>query len=50
MALYDDESLIVVPGSHKRPRTAEERNCGPYGEVKDQMKVKLKSGDILFYM
>ena len=26
-ALYDDSCLIVVPGSHKRPRTKEERDA-----------------------
>jgi hypothetical protein len=30
LALWDDESLIVVPGSHTRARTKEERSAGPY--------------------
>jgi len=51
-ALYDDASLIVVPGSHSRPRTPEERkmifenlNC----VLPDQLVVKLKPGQTVFY-
>lgn len=49
-ALYEDESLILVPGSHKRPRTDTERNADPFEKVlPDQLIVKLEPGDIAFY-
>ncbi|KAI5464695.1 hypothetical protein BGZ63DRAFT_412216 [Mariannaea sp. PMI_226] len=49
-ALYDDDSLVVVPGSHKRPRTDVERNADPFEKVlPDQLIVKLQPGDIVFY-
>lgn len=51
-ALYDDSSLIVVPGSHSRPRTPEERkmifenlNC----VLPNQLVVHLKPGQTVFY-
>lgn len=48
--LYEDDSLIVVPGSHKRPRTDVERNADPFEKVlPDQLIVKLSPGDIAFY-
>ncbi|KAF7514390.1 hypothetical protein GJ744_000160 [Endocarpon pusillum] len=50
IALYDDESLIVVPESHRRVRTEEERNADPYApELKDMKVVKMKAGDAVFY-
>jgi len=50
LALYDDESLIVVPGSHRRARTETERNAGPYEKgLPDELRVKLGPGDIVFY-
>ena len=50
LALYDDASLIVVPGSHRRARTDVERNADPYEkEIPDQLLVKLKPGDVVFY-
>lgn len=50
LALYDDSSLIVVPGSHKRARTDMERNADPYeDDMPGQKIVKLESGDLLFY-
>ncbi|OCK75325.1 hypothetical protein K432DRAFT_337638 [Lepidopterella palustris CBS 459.81] len=50
LALYDDASLIVVPGSHKRARTAAERAAGPFeSDMPGQMVVKLKSGEVVFY-
>ncbi|TQN74410.1 hypothetical protein CSHISOI_00966 [Colletotrichum shisoi] len=50
LALYDDNSLIVVPGSHTRARTDVERNAGPYErEIPNQLLVELKAGDIVFY-
>jgi len=32
VALYEDSSLIVVPGSHRRVRTPAERDAGPYAQ------------------
>lgn len=50
LALYDDASLVVVPGSHKRARTDMERNADPYeDDMPGQKIVKMGSGDILFY-
>ncbi|RFU36203.1 hypothetical protein B7463_g21, partial [Scytalidium lignicola] len=50
LALYDDESLIVVPGSHRRARTAFERGADPFEkDVPGQIFVKMKAGDIVFY-
>lgn len=50
MPLYDDYSLIVVPGSHQRPRTEIERNADPYaGELPDMKVVEMKAGDVIFY-
>jgi ectoine hydroxylase-related dioxygenase (phytanoyl-CoA dioxygenase family) len=50
LALYDDSSLIVVPASHKRPRTAEERNADPYEpNMPNQLVVKLQAGEVAFY-
>ncbi|KAK3292502.1 uncharacterized protein B0H64DRAFT_426570 [Chaetomium fimeti] len=50
MPLYDDDSLIVIPGSHARARTDEERNAAPYEEhISGQVRVQLKAGDVVFY-
>lgn len=50
LALYDDTSLIVVPGSHKRARTEVERAADPYMEdLPDQLSVRLRAGDVVFY-
>jgi len=50
LALYDDESLIVVPGSHVRARTDAERNAGLYETgLPGEMRVKMKAGDVVFY-
>ncbi|KAF2666393.1 phytanoyl-CoA dioxygenase [Microthyrium microscopicum] len=50
LALYDDASLIVVPGSHVRARTEEERNADPKEKVLSGMiVVKLEAGDVVFY-
>lgn len=50
LALYPDESLVVVPGSHARARTATERAAAPYEPVlPDQLVVKLEPGDVVFY-
>lgn len=49
-ALFDDDSLVVVPGSHARARTDTERRAGPFEKVlPDQLVVKLEPGDIAFY-
>ncbi|PSN74977.1 hypothetical protein BS50DRAFT_567728 [Corynespora cassiicola Philippines] len=50
LALYDDASLVVVPGSHKRARTEVERNADPYEpDMPDQLVVRLKAGEVAFY-
>lgn len=50
LALYADQSLIVVPGSHKRSRTPMERGADPYeDDMPGQLAVKLCPGDIVFY-
>jgi ectoine hydroxylase-related dioxygenase (phytanoyl-CoA dioxygenase family) len=50
LALYDDRSLVVVPGSHKRARTEEERNADPYAkEISDMLVVQMQPGDAVFY-
>jgi hypothetical protein len=50
IALYEDSSLIVVPGSHRRIRTPTERNAEPYAaELPGQVTVTLHAGDALFY-
>lgn len=49
-ALWEDDSLILVPGSHKRPRTDVERGADPFEKsLPDQIVVKLQPGDIAFY-
>ncbi|KAI9738097.1 MAG: hypothetical protein M1818_005525 [Claussenomyces sp. TS43310] len=50
LALYDDKSLIAVPGSHTRARTDGERGADPFEEhVPGQKVVTLRAGDIIFY-
>lgn len=50
LALYDDASLIVVPGSHSRARTEVERAADPFEkEIPGQLIVQLKAGDVVFY-
>lgn len=50
LALYDDASLVLVPGSHRRPRTDVERSAEPYkSELPGQITVKLKAGEVAFY-
>jgi len=49
LALYDDQSLIVVPGSHVRARTEQERNVDKYGKVDGEIRVQQKAGDVVFY-
>ena len=51
-ALYDDECLLVVPGSHCRPRTDEERRVTmetPRAPLSGESVVKLKAGETVFY-
>lgn len=49
-SLFEDDSLVLVPGSHKRARTDEERNADPFQKViPNQLIVKLEAGDIAFY-
>lgn len=50
LALYDDASLVVVPGSHRRARTDVERAADPFAdEMPGQMVVRLGAGDVVFY-
>lgn len=50
LPLYDDASLIVVPGSHTRARTEAERNADPYEpNMPNQKIVELKAGEVVFY-
>lgn len=50
LALYDDASLVVVPGSHKRARTDMERTADPWEDnMPGQKVVKMQAGDLVFY-
>ncbi|KAJ9612157.1 hypothetical protein H2200_003754 [Cladophialophora chaetospira] len=50
IALFEDASLIVVLGSHRRVRTEAERNADPYEpELPGQLVVELAPGDAVFY-
>ena len=54
LALTNDDCLIVVPGSHKRVRTQEEREKTVDESkrkefITDQINVELKPGDVVFY-
>ncbi|KAH6644549.1 hypothetical protein C7974DRAFT_22976 [Boeremia exigua] len=50
LALYEDSSLVVVPGSHRRARTEEERSAEPYAErLPGQVTVRLEPGQVVFY-
>ncbi|KIW09556.1 uncharacterized protein PV09_00429 [Verruconis gallopava] len=50
LALYDDRSLIVVPGSHRRARTDAERKADPLTKfMPGQQVVAMKAGDVVFY-
>lgn len=53
LALCEDSCLIVVPGSHKRARTEQERQVtqapGRNGFIPGQLIVELNPGDCVFY-
>ncbi|KAJ8109691.1 hypothetical protein OPT61_g7274 [Boeremia exigua] len=50
LALYEDSSLVLVPGSHKRARTEEERSADPYAKsLPGQITVRLQAGQVAFY-
>ena len=50
LALYDDDSLIVIPGSHTRARNGAERAMDPYKDnAPGQKIVHLNAGDAVFY-
>ena len=50
ISLFDDTSLIVIPGSHLRARTEIERLADPLARnLPGQLIVHLKPGDVLFY-
>ncbi|KAI0376481.1 phytanoyl-CoA dioxygenase [Hypomontagnella monticulosa] len=51
LALCDnDESLIVVPGSHARARSEVERAADPFEpDMPGQLVVRLNAGDVVFY-
>lgn len=50
LALYEDESLILVPGSHCRARTETERMASAFEpKLPGMLVVKLKPGDCVFY-
>lgn len=51
-ALYNDETLYIVPGSHRRELTDVERTViqqTPKAAMPNQLVVKLEAGDIVFY-
>lgn len=49
LALTEDSCLIVVPGSHNRVRTQEEREKLLTKKISGQLVVPLHPGDIVFY-
>ncbi|KAI9877269.1 MAG: hypothetical protein M1830_004378 [Pleopsidium flavum] len=50
LALCDDSSLVVVPGSHQRARTDVQRTADPFEKhMPGQKVVNMKAGDIVFY-
>ena len=51
-ALYDDDTLFIVPGSHRREITDAEWHIlqnSPKADMPNQIAVQLKTGDIVFY-
>jgi hypothetical protein len=50
LALYDDHSLVVVPGSHARARTHAERTADAFTKFMPGAEiVHMKAGDVVFY-
>ncbi|KAF2238548.1 phytanoyl-CoA dioxygenase family protein [Viridothelium virens] len=49
LALWRDESLVVVPGSQGRVRTKEEREADVTGHMPGEKVVRLEAGDVVFY-
>lgn len=50
IALFEDDSLVVIPGSHRRTRTQAERDASPHETgLEDELIVKLQPGDAVFY-
>ncbi|KOS19827.1 hypothetical protein ESCO_005659 [Escovopsis weberi] len=49
VALWEDASLVVVPGSHRRARTEAERGAGPHDRLEGETRVRLGPGDAAFY-
>jgi hypothetical protein len=50
LALFDDASLVLIPESHTRARTDEERNADPFEkQLPGQITVQLKAGEVAFY-
>lgn len=52
LALVDDDCLMVVPGSHKRYRTAHERECllnTRHDDIPGQTVISLKAGQSAFW-
>ena len=52
MALVDDPCLWIVPGSHRRYRTDQEKEClvnGGQGELPDGLRIDLKKGQTIFW-
>ncbi|OJD31614.1 phytanoyl-dioxygenase [Diplodia corticola] len=50
LALFEDRSLVVVPGSHRRARTEAERGAAPYAaELPGMQVVVMQPGDCVFY-
>ncbi|KAF2142785.1 uncharacterized protein K452DRAFT_286415 [Aplosporella prunicola CBS 121167] len=50
LALFDDASLVVVPGSHARARTEAEKTADPFAqEIPGMRVVRMQAGDCVFY-
>ncbi|KAK5079959.1 hypothetical protein LTR70_009018 [Exophiala xenobiotica] len=49
LALTEDASLLVIPGSHRRARTHTERHAGQYDPLPSEINVHLNPGDAVFY-
>jgi hypothetical protein len=50
LALYDDDSLIVIPASHKRSKTEREKAAEPHETgLPGEIRVQMKAGDVVFY-